>query len=75
MLKKIRMKFWETLYEGSAYLMAATVVRINKVQAEAPITIAKTRGPWGKHYNFMITSTVWNVAELNKLEGSENGKN
>lgn len=75
MLKKIKLKFWETLYEGSVYLVAATVVRLNKVKAETPITIAKTRGPWGKHYNFMITSTVWNVAELNKLEEVENGEN
>lgn len=75
MLKKIKLKFWEVMYEGFAYLMTATVVRLNKVKAEAPITIAKTRGPWGKHYNFMITATVWNVAELNKMEDSENGKN
>ena len=75
MLKKIKLKFWEVMYEGSAYLMAATVVRCNKVKAEAPITIAETRGPWGKHYNCVITATVWNVAEFKKMEDSENGKN
>lgn len=75
MHKKIKLKFWEVMYEGSVYLMTATVVRLNKAKAEAPITIVKTRGPWGKHYNFMIMATVWNVAELNKMEDSENGKN